>query len=95
MEIVNIEAQTFEVLIGKFEIFIGKLKRLCEIHEDKGEKKWLTAQEVCLILGVSLRTLQSYRNNRILPYSQIRNKIYYKPADVENLIDQNRHCDGK
>ena len=50
------------------------------------EKKWLDNQEVCLLLKVSPRTLQTLRDNGTLAYTQICHKTYYKPGDVESII---------
>ena len=41
-------------------------------------KLWLSSDDVCRILRISKRTLQNYRDNRILPFSQVGRKIYYK-----------------
>ena len=38
------------------------------------------------IFGISLRSLQNYRDNGKLGYSQIGNKMYYKAADIERLV---------
>ena len=46
----------------------------------------MDSQEVCLLLGFSKRTLQYYRSNGRLSYSQIGSKIYYKSADIERII---------
>ena len=43
-------------------------------------------QEVCLLLKVSPRTLQTLRDNGTLAYTQICHKTYYKPGDVESII---------
>ncbi|KAA6333051.1 hypothetical protein EZS27_018500 [termite gut metagenome] len=87
MEIVNIEARTFEAMATRFEHFAQRMDSLCA-GQNKELKKWLDNQEVCMILNISKRTLQTYRNNGILPYSQINHKIYYKPEDVERVMKQ-------
>jgi len=51
-------------------------------------KRWLTGNDVCRILGISKRTLQSYRRG-ILPFAQIGRKIYYKSSDIDEFL--NRH----
>lgn len=56
---------------------------------DNGLKDWMDNQEVMFALHVSLRTLQSLRSNGTLPYSRIRNKIYYRRRDVEQLLNNN------
>jgi hypothetical protein len=85
MEIVNIEARTFEAIMNRFEVLEKKMNSLHSNH-DKGLKKWLDNQDVCLILNISKRTLQTYRDNGTLPYSQINHKIYYKPNDIELVM---------
>lgn len=87
MEIVNIEAQTFEAMMSRFEAFTQRVETLCE-NRDKNLQRWLDNQEVCQSLNISKRTLQTYRDNGTLAYSQINHKIYYKPCDVEEVINK-------
>lgn len=63
MEIVNIEARTFEAMLSAFRTFADRLDTLCRLYGDMEEKKWLDNQEVCLLLKVSPRTLQTLRDN--------------------------------
>jgi excisionase family DNA binding protein len=51
-------------------------------------KKWLSSEEVCHLLMISKRTLQTYRDRGILPFAQIGRKIYYKASDIEEYLDQ-------
>lgn len=46
----------------------------------------MDSQDVCQKLNISLRTLQTLRDNGKLPYSQIQHKIFYKSDDVEALL---------
>ena len=82
MEIVNIEARTFEAMLSAFRTFADRLDTLCRLYGDMEEKKWLDNQEVCLLLKVSPRTLQTLRDNGTLAYTQICHKTYYKPANA-------------
>lgn len=86
MDIVAIESKTFEQMKGRFEDFSRQVKSLCGDSQDK--EKWLGNEDVCSLLQISKRTLQSYRDNGILPYSQIGRKCYYRVSDIENLISQ-------
>lgn len=54
----------------------------------KGE--WMDNQDVILLLDISGRTLQSYRDRGVLPYSQIGHKCYYKLTDVQELLEKSR-----
>ena len=50
---------------------------------------WLDNQEVCSILKISKRTLQTYRDTGMLPYSKINGKVYFKAADIQNHLLSN------
>ena len=89
MEIVNIEAKTFEAMLSKFESFATRMEHLCRLYGDK-ENDWLDNQDVCRLLGISLRTLQTYRDKGLIPYSQVGHKCYYKVEDIERFMEENR-----
>ena len=86
---IMIEKRVYDSMVSRIETLSGRVAALCK-KQDKGLKKWLDNEEVCEILGVQKRTLQVYREKKILPYSQIKHKIYYKPEDVERLINQSK-----
>lgn len=88
MEIINVEARTWEAMMSRFEAFAEKVDKLCSTGDDKGMEKWLDNQDVCQILNISKRTLQTYRDNGMLAYSQINHKVFYKPEDVEKVINK-------
>ena len=88
MDIVAIESKTFEQMKGRFEDFTRQVKILCGDNQDK--EQWLGNDDVCSLLQISPRTLQSYRDNGTLPYSQIGRKCYYKVSDIEDLISQSQ-----
>jgi hypothetical protein len=41
--------------------------------------EWLDNQDVCQMLNISPRKLQTLRDNGTLAFSQINRKVYYKP----------------
>jgi hypothetical protein len=89
MEIVSIEKKAFEMIMSRFEILATKVQTLYHKFDDKKLNKWHDNQDVCLMLRISPRTLQTLRDNGTLPYTQINRKIYYKPEDVQNVIKSN------
>ena len=62
------------------------MKAMAGRGTDKRHGEWLDNQDVCQILNISPRTLQTLRQNGTLAYSQIEHKVYYKPEDVERII---------
>jgi hypothetical protein len=89
MEIIAIEKRTFEQMTQAFENFAGQVKNLC--GNERNIEQWLNNREACELLQISLRTLQSYRDNGILPYSQIGHKCYYRIADLEQIINKQQN----
>ena len=69
MEVIAIEKKTYEAMMERFRILTAKVDALCRESDEKRMGKWLDNQDVCQILNVSLRTLQTYRSNRTLPYN--------------------------
>lgn len=65
------------------------LEKSRKLRSSQKENKYLDNQDVCLLLNISPRTLQTYRDKRILPYIQIDRKCYYKLEDVNLFIERN------
>ena len=86
MEVVSIERSTYEELLTSFNSFVSQMKAMAGRGTDKRLGEWLDNQDVCQILNISPRTLQTLRQSGTLAYSQIERKIYYKPEDVERII---------
>lgn len=86
MEVVVIDKVTFEKMLSGFENFAEKVERLCREHEDLGEREWLDSNDVCRLLGISPRTLQTMRENGTLAYTRISHKVYYRPEDVKAVF---------
>lgn len=85
MNIVILEEQTFKRVCGRFSGFVSQVERICK-ENTRQLDKWLSGREVCALLGISIRSLQNYRDSGKLSYSQIGNKLYYKSADIERLV---------
>ena len=49
-------------------------------------ERYYTDKELAVILKVSRRSLQDYRNNGILPYTQVGGKILYRASDIERVL---------
>ena len=73
----------------------NELKALLELTENATmkyisifkEEKWLDNQEVCLMMNITKRTLQTYKDKGLLPYSKLNRKNYYKLSDVQALLE--------
>lgn len=86
MEIVSIERKTFEAMVAKFDRFVSRMDTICHRQCEKRMSEWMDNQDVCRMLNISPRTLQTLRDNGTLAYSQINHKIYYRPEDVQRIV---------
>ena len=86
MEVISIERNTYEELLTNFNSFVIKMKEMTCRGNNKGLGDWLDNQDVCQMLNISPRTLQTLRDNGTLAYSQITRKVYYKSEDVERIL---------
>ena len=75
-------------------------KSLCQVDEVTAEpvasveykvttplEEWVDGGYIMRQLGISLRTLQTWRSSGIIPYSQVLGKLFYKRSDIERLLD--------
>lgn len=88
MEIINIEAWTFEAMMNRFEALTQRVEMICKEYNGNEKKQWLDSQEVCVILNVSKRKLQYLRDKGELGYTMIAHKVFYRPEDVQGMIER-------
>ena len=46
-------------------------------------------QEFMKLMNISKRTAQEWRNKKIIEFSQVGNKIYYRLSDIQRLLNDN------
>jgi len=88
MEIKMIDGKVYDRLRKTVKELLERSKKLIPEPVDR---IWYTNQDLCRLLGVSLRTLQTYRDKGLIPYSQVGHKCYYKIKDVECFIEKNKN----
>ena len=74
---------------------IEEFRKALKENNSQSLKKWIRTSEVCKILSISSSSVQNLRVSGILPYSKIKGTIFYKLEDVEKLLEDNLHCDGR
>ena len=45
--------------------------------------------EFMKLMNISKRTAQEWRNKKIIEFSQVGNKIYYRLSDIQRLLNDN------
>ncbi|HJD93132.1 helix-turn-helix domain-containing protein [Bacteroides coprosuis] len=87
MQLRIIENRTLELVKARLILLLEKSKQLGS-HQKHSE--WLDNQDVCLLLNISLQTLQSYRNKGLIPYSMVGHKCFYKATEIHVFIEKYR-----
>ena len=84
-----------EAIIFTKDQFTELMDRLDTIQKqinakvDPKKETFLDNQEFLLLLKISQRTAQTWRDEGKISFSQVGNKIYYKLSDVEKLMQEN------
>ena len=87
----NMEADDMQVVLSALEGMNRRIKEVAQTHKPLfGGEHFLTSKEVCDRLYISPRTLQDYRDRRIIPYTQFAGKILYKVSDMERLLEDSQ-----
>lgn len=90
MEVITIESTAFKQLMESIE----ELKTAVnEGFKESGsnpniKRIWYNTYEVCQILRISERTLQSYRKSGKVPYSKFGSKMYFRVSDIKAIMDK-------
>lgn len=78
----------------EWQLLNDKLDRLAEMIENRNttdrDAEWLESEAARKLLGVSPKTWQNYRDQRVIPFSQIGRKIYVNRADLNAFLRSHR-----
>ncbi|MEJ5266855.1 MAG: helix-turn-helix domain-containing protein [Bacteroidales bacterium] len=89
MNVITIESEAFKQIMDKLQSLEERFIKLKIDAQTPLTERWLDNQDILLLLKISKRTLQSYRDERKIPFSQVGAKIYYKASDVEKFLKKN------
>ena len=91
----NMDADDMQVVLSALEGVNRRIKEVTQTHKPLfGGEHFLTGKEVCERLYISPRTLQDYRDRKVIPYTQFAGKILYKMSDLEKMLDNNyKECE--
>ena len=86
----NMENDEMQLVVSALRSVGKRIVEVAETHKPlfAGEL-FLTGKEVCERLYISPRTLQDYRDRKIIPYTQFAEKILYRASDLEKILEEN------
>ena len=88
MEAIILSKEQFDQLIAKIDDINERLQNT----NPKRTETYLNNKQFMEMLDVSLRTVQTWRDEGKITFSQVGNKIYYKLSDVEKFIQDYRNA---
>ena len=89
-DIITRDSSEFKELRRNIIRAIQAVDILIDTHRPAiGNEVYLTSEEVCSLFGLSKRSLQNYRDNRLIPYTTIGGKILYPQSAILELLEAN------
>ena len=86
----NMDTDDMQVVLSAISSMSKRIKEVAQTHKPLfGGEHFLTGKEVCERLYISPRTLQDFRDRKIIPYTQFAGKILYKASDLKRLLEKN------
>lgn len=89
--IILIDESVFEEIIKRLETLSKRVEYFHKMYNTKKLNDLLSSEQVCNILDIKPRTLQTYRETGKIGFSQIDRKIIYRLNDVDKLLKNNYH----
>ncbi|MBK9284047.1 MAG: helix-turn-helix domain-containing protein [Sphingobacteriaceae bacterium] len=83
MEAIILSKEQFNIMLASIEEIKAKIDKKIDPDEN-----FIDNQEFLLKMKISKRTAQTWRDEGKISFSQVGNKIYYKVADVEELLQK-------
>ena len=93
MDIVVLEKSAFEQLLSEVRQLTQRVEMLSRKCQDKRFQKWLTGEDVCEILEISQRSLQTMRSKHKICYAQFVNDNVIAET-LESLRKANRKANA-
>jgi hypothetical protein len=88
-QIIQTEAERIFAKIASLEVSIKKQQNI------SSSDLFFDNQEFMQLMNISKRTAQQWRDNKIIGFSQVGNKIYYRLIDIQKLLNENYNPQNK
>jgi len=83
MEAIIIPKDQFQALLARIEQIHSRVEQLTP------SQTFIDNAEFLQLMKISKRTAQTWRDEKIIAFSQVGAKIYYRLSDVEQLLKSN------
>ncbi|GKH15582.1 helix-turn-helix domain-containing protein [Bacteroides uniformis] len=89
-EIITRDSEEFKELAGWIKKAGKAVKEAtARIRPTVADEHYMTEDEVCVLLHISRRTLQTLRDERLVPYTIIGGKLLYPESALYEVLKKN------
>ncbi|SHE59691.1 helix-turn-helix domain-containing protein [Dysgonomonas macrotermitis] len=89
-DILNYRSSEILDLFHDFEKINEDISGYVDTHKHSlSDESFLGNKEVCRLLKISPRTLQDYRDKRLIAFYKLEGKIRYKMSDILRMLENN------
>ncbi len=84
--------ESLKVITRNYDRVLNQLDELTAALKQNSVKfddPIITNSQFTKLMGISLKTAQSWRDQNVINFSQVNNKIYYRASDIKALLDNN------
>lgn len=87
--------ELIRLLIKRFDKIDNRLERMINVKNCLDGDELIDNQDMCLLLKVTKRTLQRYRDLNMIPFYKIDGRMYYKKSEVMEIFKNRIKPGGK
>jgi len=84
----NTDDNEFQQIMDKLNSMDKKLDRMTNVKDAMDGDKLLDNHDLCMLLGVTKRTLQRYRQLKKIVYYKIDGITYYKASEIQEFLQR-------
>ena len=85
----NMETDEMQLVVSALRGVGKRIVEVVQTHKLLFAVNFSSQERKCERLYISPRTLQDYRDRKIIPYTQFAGKILYKASDLEKMLEEN------
>ncbi len=83
---VTFSEEAYQEIINR----LTRMEAILKAKQGNPKELFVDNQEFLQIMNISKRTAQAWRDQKVVAFSQIGNKIYYRMGDITKLLQKNR-----
>jgi excisionase family DNA binding protein len=83
MQLIALQSEAYDQLQQNTFAY---MRKLLEEERKKSFIEWLDNNEAAELLKVTKRTLQNWRDEGLIGFSQVGSKIYYNREDIDRML---------